>query len=148
MTLVKYNPRLPALGLYDDMDRFFNRFWRRPLASSTAVRRSWIPAFDIRETDEQILLSAALPGLNKKDIDISLHDGVLTITAEREKRATDKNETVHYAEQRYGKFARSFSLPTEVDEDKVEAKYNQGVLSIALNKLVPVETEHKRIAIK
>ena len=148
MTLVKYNPRLPALGPFDDMDRFFNRLWRRPLAWSPTVRQSWIPAFDVRETDQQILLSAALPGLNKKDIDISLHDGVLTVTAEREERETGKNETVHYAEQRYGKFARSFSLPTEVDEDKVEAKYNQGVLSIALNKLVPVEAERKRIAIK
>ena len=148
MTLVKYNPRLPALGFSDDMDRLFNRFWQRPLAWSPAVRRRWIPAFDIRETDEQILLSAALPGLSKKDIEVSLHDGVLTVTAEREERETAKNETVHYAEQRYGKFARSFSLPTEVDEDKVEARYNQGILSIALNKLVPVADERKRIAIK
>ncbi len=65
MTLVKYSPRLPALGFYDDMDRLVNRFWQRPLAWSPAVRRSWIPAFDVRETDEQILLSAALPGLSK-----------------------------------------------------------------------------------
>ena len=148
MTLVKYSPRRYGLSLYDDMNAVFNQFWRRPVSWSADSRRSWTPAFDVRETGDQIILDAELPGLRKKDIEITLQDDVLTVSAQRDEREVIKNETVHYAEQRHGKFARSFSLPTEVEQDKVDARYNNGVLTITLNKAVPAEAQRKAIAIK
>ncbi len=148
MTLVKYSPRRHSLGFYDDVNAVFNSFWRRPLQWNASGQRSWTPAFDVRETDDQIILDAELPGLRKKDIDVSLHDGVLTVSAERQEREVTKDETVHYAEQRYGRFSRSFTLPTEVEQNKVEAKYDNGVLAITLNKTVPTGAERKQIAIK
>jgi len=130
------------------MNSLFNQLWSRPFSGDLAVRRTWTPAFDIRETKDQIIFEAELPGMTRKDIDVSLQDGVLTVNGERKEREVTENETVHCTESRYGKFVRSFSLPGEVDEDKVEAKYNDGILSIALNKVVAEEPERKKIAIK
>ena len=148
MTLVKYTRRRPVLSLYDDMNGLFNQLWSRPFFVDPAVRRNWTPAFDIREADDQIVFEAELPGLSKKDIDISIQDGVLTVSGERSEREVTKNETVHCSEQRYGKFVRSFSLPSKVEEEKVEAKYQNGVLNITLTKETPEEPERKKITIK
>ena len=149
MTLVKYHRRRPVLSLYDDMNSLFNQAWSRPLLwDQNSVRRQWAPAFDIRETKDQLVFEAALPGLSKKDIDITLQDGVVTVSGERKEREVTENETVHCTENRYGKFVRSFSLPGEVDEDKVDAKYTNGILTLALNKVTPEVPEQKKIAIK
>ena len=147
MTLVKYRARRPVVSMYDDMNTLVNQLRNRSLWATPEVRRNWAPAFDIREAKDQLTFEAELPGLKKKDIDITLHDGVLSVTAEREERKVDENETLHCSEQRYGKFTRSFSLPSEVDEESVDAKYENGILRISLKKLTPVEPEKKRIAI-
>lgn len=148
MTLVKYHRRRPVLSLYDDMNNLFNQVWSRPMLWDNNVRRNWAPAFDIRETKDQVVFEAALPGLSKKDIDITLQDGVITVSGERQEREVSENETVHCTENRYGKFVRSFSLPGDVDEEKVDAKYTNGMLTITLNKVEPEVPEQKRIAIK
>jgi len=148
MTLVKYTRRRPVLSLYDDMNGLFNQLWSRPFFGDAVLRNTWSPAFDIRETKDQVTFEAELPGLSKKDIDVSLQDGVLTISGERNERQVAEGETVHCSELRHGKFIRSFSLPTEVDEDKVEAKYHNGILNVALTKVAPEEPEKKQIAIK
>ena len=147
MTLVKYTRRRPVLGMYDDMNSLFNQLWSRSFFDN-AANRNWLPAFDVRETDKQVVFEAAIPGLEKKEIDISLHDGILTISGERKEREVTENETVHCSEQRYGQFTRSFSLPSEVDESQVEAKYQNGVLNITLTKVAPQEPERKKIAVK
>ncbi len=148
MTLVKYTRRRPVLSLYDDMNGLFNQLWSRPFFGDAVLRNTWSPAFDIREIKDQVIFEAELPGLSKKDIDISLQDSVLTISGERDEREVTEDETVHRSELRYGKFIRSFTLPTQVDEDKVEAKYHNGILNITLTKVVPEEPEKKKIAIK
>ena len=112
------------------------------------VNRDWSPAFDIRETKDQFIFEAALPGLSKKDIDVALRDGVLTISGEREERQVNEDETVHTTELRYGKFSRSFTLPGEVNEQEVTAKYANGILAVSLNKLAPVEPEKTKIVVK
>lgn len=148
MTLVKYTRRRPVLSLYDDMNSLFNQLWLRPFIAGPQVNRDWSPAFNIRETKDQFVFEAALPGLNKKDIDVALSDGVLTIRGEREERQVKEDETVHKTELRYGKFSRSFTLPAEVDEQEVTAKYANGILAISLNKLAPVELERTKIVVK
>ena len=148
MTLVKYTRRRPVLSLYDDMNSLFNQLWLRPFIAGPQVNRDWSPAFDIRETKDQFVFEAALPGLNKKDIDVALSDGVLTISGEREERQVNEDETVHTTELRHGKFSRSFTLPGEVNEQEVAAKYVNGILAISLNKLAPVEPEKTKIVVK
>ncbi len=147
MTLVKYVPRRHRLAPFDDMNRLFNQMCSFPQAGELAPR-SWTPAFDIRETENQLIFDSALPGMNKKDIEITIQDGVLTVTGEFEGRETKEDDRVHSAELRRGKFSRSFSLPTEVDEEKVDARYKNGILTITLNKVTPVEEEQRRITVK
>ncbi len=147
MTLIKYVPRRVRLAPFDDMNRLFNQMFSFPLAGERASR-SWTPAFDIRETENQLIFDSALPGMNKKDIEVTIHDGVLTVTGEFEDRETKENDQVHSAELRRGKFSRSFALPTEVDEEQVDARYKNGILTITLNKAAPVEEETRRITVK
>ena len=148
MKLIKYSRRYPVMGRYDDMNRLFNQLWLRPFDSSFLYDRSWAPAFNIRETSDQYLFEAALPGLSKKEIDVTLQDGVLTVSGERKEHEAAEGETLHAAELRSGSFSRAFTLPGEVDEESVEARYKDGILSLAVKKLAPVEPERRKIAIK
>lgn len=147
MNLIKYVPRRVRLSPFDDMNRLFNHMFSFPL-SGELVPRSWTPAFDIRETDNQLIFDSALPGMNKKDIEVTIHDGVLTVTGEFEDREIKEDDQVHSAELRRGKFSRSFALPTEVDEAKVDALYKNGILTITLNKVTPIEEQKRRITVK
>ena len=148
MKLIKYSSRRPVLGYYDDMNRLFNQLWLRPFAGAPLYDRSWTPAFNIRESAGEYQFEAALPGLTKKDIEVTLHDGVLTVSGEREAREAGKDETLHATELRTGAFRRAFNFPGEVDEESVEARYKDGILSLTVKKLEPVEPERRKIAIK
>ena len=147
MKLVKYSRR-PNVSIFDDMNLLFNQLGRWPAFGYPAIQRNWAPAFDIRETDEAYSFEAALPGLSKKDIDVSVRDGILSISGEREEQETLKGETVHTTELRRGSFSRSFSFPSEVDEENVDARYKDGMLTISVKKLTPVEPDRKKIAVK
>ena len=147
MNLIKYVPRRARLAPYDDMNRLFNLMFSFPIIGEPATR-SWTPAFDIRETETQLIFDSALPGINKKDIEVTIHDGVLAVTGEFEDREIKEDDRVHSAELRRGKFSRSFTLPTEVDEEQVDARYKNGILTIALNKVTPVEQQKRRITVK
>ena len=147
MTLVKYAPHRGCAVPFDDMDRLFNLVMPRS-GFGDFGRRQWTPAFDIRETGDQLIFDAALPGLTKKDIEVTIHDGVLTVTGEPQEQEQNEDEQVHSRELRRGKFSRSFRLPSEVDEEKVDARYKDGILTITLNKVTPVEPEKQRITIK
>ena len=94
----------------------------------------WAPRVDIRETDEALLVQAELPGIDKKDVKLEVRDGVLTLSGERRYEKDVKEENVHRIERSYGSFARSFSLPTNVDAEKVEAHMKDGVLEVRLPK--------------
>ena len=94
----------------------------------------WAPSVDIRETDDALLLQAELPGIEKKDVQLEVKDGVLTISGERRYEKDVKEKNVHRVERAYGKFTRSFSLPTNVDADKVDASMKNGVLEVRLPK--------------
>ena len=148
MTLVKYTPRLPVASLYDDMNRLFNQLWFPAFGRGTEARSTWTPGFDVRETKDQVVFEADIPGIARKDLDVTLQDGVLTISGERKERKATDDETLHRSELRYGRFVQSFTLPGEVDENKVDARYDKGTLTIKLNKLTPVQPDRKQIAIK
>ncbi len=95
----------------------------------------WAPSVDIRETDDALIVEAELPGIEKKDVQIEVRDGVLSISGERRYERDVKEENVHRIERAYGRFARSFVLPTNVDADKIKAKMKNGVLEVRLPKV-------------
>jgi len=96
---------------------------------------AWLPAVDIRETDDELRVLAELPGIEKKDVHVEVRDGVLTISGERRYEKDVKEENVHRSERAYGRFSRSFVLPAHVDADKVEARMRNGVLEVRLPKV-------------
>lgn len=115
----------------DLFDRFFGDF---SLPSMAFEDTEWVPAFDVSETDKELIVRAEVPGMDKKDIKITVSDGILTIEGEKKHEKKEENEQYHRVERRYGTFSRTMRLPDEVDADKVDATYKDGVLNIRLPK--------------
>lgn len=106
------------------------------------------PHMDVTENDKEVKVSAELPGLADKDIEVSLNRDVLTISGEKKAEKEDKGENHYRMERSYGSFQRSVQLPAEVEADKVEANFKNGVLQITLPKLHPDNSVKKKISIK
>ena len=103
--------------------------------------------FDVSESDDAVELTAELPGMDEKDIDVTLADGVMTIKGEKKAESEKKKKDYHLSERHYGSFARSFRLPDAVDEDKVKARFDKGVLAISLPKRAEAKKRQKKIEI-
>jgi len=118
------------------MNRFFDDFFGSALErwDEGLTDRPWRPAVDVRETDATYEVKAELPGLTKKDVEITFDNGVLTFKGERQFEESNNDGNFHRLERRYGAFSRSFVLPTEVETDKVDAVFKNGILTITLPK--------------
>jgi HSP20 family protein len=141
MALVRWDPAREVDSLQSEVNRLFDAFF----GGNEANRRRWVPAMDLVETDEHLVLRADLPGLNRDDVNIEIKDGVLTISGERKSEHTERSEGFHRVERAFGSFSRSLSLPDGVDADKVRAEFENGVLQIKIPK--PEETKPHRVAI-
>jgi len=127
-----------------EMDRVWDSFFERgPRAGETG---EWYPSLDVAETKNDVVVKAEVPGMDPKDIDISLSNGVLTIKGEKKKEREEKEEDYHLIERSYGAFHRSIQLPKEVQSDKIEVSYKNGVLKVTLPK--SEEAKKKEIKIK
>ena len=122
MALIRYSNAIdPFQNLQDTMNRFFNE----PAAS-----RPWVPAVDIRETENELVLKADIPDMKFEDIDVRLENGLLTIRGERKFEKQKEEGGWHRVERSYGSFERSFRLPPSVERDKIAASFDKGVLTI------------------
>jgi HSP20 family protein len=143
--LTPWRPFREMSTLRDEMDRLWDRFFGEwPILEP--VRREWAPSLDMSETKNNIVVKAEVPGLEAKDIDISLTGGVLTIKGQKKQEKEGKDENYHRVERSYGTFTRSVRVPQEVQSDKIEATYKNGVLKITLPK--SEEAKKKEIKIK
>jgi HSP20 family protein len=141
---------LKELGrLQESMNRLFDGFFDgrgffrdRYTESEEAF---WYPSMDVSETDTAIIVRAELPGMTKKDVDISLQDNVLTVQGEKKRKKKTKHENFYRVERSFGHFCQSFTLPAAVEQDKVKATFAHGVLSITLPKTESAKP--RRIAI-
>jgi HSP20 family protein len=129
-------PTLKRHGLLGGPRRdFFDRFFEDFAMPSVFTEGSgFTPAFDVSETDNELIVKAELPGMDEKDIDISLSEGVLTVKGEKKHEKEEKKEHYHTVERCYGTFSRTMRVPAHVDTDKVDATYKDGVLRITLPK--------------
>jgi HSP20 family protein len=116
-----------------EVDRVFDRFFGQGAAQGMTV---WAPAVDVRETNDELQVTAELPGLAPDDVNVTVENGVLTISGEKKQEVQEGKEDGNYYlyERRYGRFERSFSLPRSVNAEKVKASFENGVLTIALPK--------------
>jgi len=111
-----------------------------------AAEKEWLPPFDVSETANEIIVKAELPGMDVKDIDVALTDGLLTIKGERNLEKEDKKEEYHRIERQFGSFSRSLNLGAKVRSNGIEAAYKDGILTVTLPKVE--ESKPKKIEVR
>lgn len=109
-------------------------------------KEDWAPRVDISETDNELVIKADIPDVKKEDVKVSVDEGVLTIQGEKKQEREESGKKYHRVERFYGNFSRSFSLPSYVNESKIEATFKNGVLKLSIPKIA--EGSHKNIEIK
>jgi len=148
MALIPWTGRtMPAAtltSLREEMNNLLGRFWST--ASEPFGLAEWSPPLDVSETDDAVLVKVEIPGIDAKDLDISVAGDVLTIRGERKEEVHEKGRNFHRVERRYGAFTRTLTLPAVVDPDHVDAKARAGVLEIRLPK--KEEAKARRVPIK
>jgi HSP20 family protein len=144
--IVEWKPFREVSRLRREMDRLWDDFFGPGRKALRPMEMEWAPAVDVSETADQVVIKAEVPGMEAKDIDISLAGDVLTIKGEKKSEREEKKENYHLVERTYGSFSRSLKLPTAVDADKIEASYKQGVLTVSCPK--KEEVKPKAIEIK
>ncbi len=149
----------PFENLKHEVDRLFEEFdggfWRMPLRRSVfnfepfvRLRPVTAPAVDIAEKDGIYEITAELPGMEEKDIDVSFAGGTLTIKGEKKFEKEEERKDFYLSERRYGAFERAFGIPDGVDTDKIAAHFRKGVLTVTLPKTVEAQKQEKKIAVK
>jgi HSP20 family protein len=137
MNLVRYQPNDVVNRLQDDMNQLFKvNGWMPNLfdENSHIATSQWVPTVDIKENEKQFTITADIPGVEPKDIDVSMENGMLTIKGERKTEIKDKENGYRRVERTYGSFHRRFSLPETADGEHVSAKGKHGVLEITVAK--------------
>lgn len=130
MTIVKW--RSPALSQVERrMQQLFDEPFRLPFITEDM---GWTPSVEVADTESSINVTAELPGVSKEDVDVDLHNNVLTIRGEKKQQKEEKEKEHYLFERYYGSFQRSFSLPAPVDESSVKAEFRNGVLKIHMDK--------------
>jgi HSP20 family protein len=128
-----------------EMDRLWDSFFERRPARVEEVSE-WLPSLDVSETDSEYMVKVEVPGIDPKDIDISLMNNLLTIKGEKKHEKEEKEENYHLVERSYGSFTRTIRLPSQVQNDKINATYKNGVLKVVLPKTE--EAKKKEIKVK
>jgi HSP20 family protein len=128
------------------MDRLWDDYFGPGRRALRPLEEAWLPAVDVSETGDKITVKAEIPGMEAKDIEISMVGDTLTLKGEKKAEREEKEENYHMVERSYGSFSRTMKLPATVDADKVEATYKNGVLTVVLPK--KEEVKPKAIEIK
>lgn len=136
----------------DEMDRLFERFehgWPRWPSLLSRNGEFTIPEIDVRETKDAITVEAELPGVDEKDVSVTLNNGILTIRGEKkQEREESKEGYYHLSERTFGSFERSLRLPDTIDDQKIEAKFDKGVLTVTAAKRPEAVKSERKIQIK
>jgi HSP20 family protein len=150
----------PMEGLRRDFNRLFEDFgdlWRSPMRQALLAPDSlwsrdltWAatPAVDVADKDKAYEITAELPGLDEKNVEVKVANGMLTIKGEKKEEKEEKKKDYYLSERRYGSFERRFQIPEGVESDKIEATFKKGVLTVTLPKSAAAQAAEKKIAIK
>jgi len=136
------------MNVQDEMNRLFDRFFGKELfdGDEQLSQMNWFPVVDIKENKDEFTVSAALPAMKKEDVHITFTDGQLVIEGERKKELEEKEANYHRVESSYGKFCRTFQLPSGIQTNKIAADFKDGILKIKLPK--SEEVKPKEIEVK
>ena len=142
MALVRWEPAREVDTLQGEVNQLFDNFFGG-VANGRA--RRWVPAMDLVETEDALVLHADLPGLDRDDVTIEIKDGVLNVSGERKSEHTEDADGYYRVERGFGSFSRSLTLPKGVDADRVTAEFDKGVLEVSIPK--PEERVPHRVEI-
>ncbi len=147
MTLVRWQPRN---DMFWNMQREINRLFDDVALPRQRrnMEREWVPSVDVEENDNEYLISMDVPGVDKKDVKVTVENNVLTIKGERRMERSEDEGSCHCSERYYGTFNRSFSLPNAVQADKIRAAHKDGVLTITLPKVEEAKEKEIEIQVK
>ena len=140
-TLVRWEPYRELASFQNEMGRFLNGLYNQ-LGEAT---QNWVPSLDVWETDSEVVYSFDLPGVPEDDISIEVKDDTLSVSAERSKTEEAKEDGFYRFERRYGSFARAVGLPQGVNQDRINARYENGVLEVRVPK--PEQEKPRTIAL-
>ncbi len=147
MAIVRYNPMRELRGMQEQMNRLLDLAWNREPGEE--LREGvWQPLVDIFENDEAVIIRAELPGVEQEAIEVKIEGTTLTIRGERKQDAEVRKENYHRIERYYGPFQRSFLLPQTIDQEKVKAACDKGVLTITLPKRELVKPKQITVEVK
>ena len=144
MALVRWEPARELDTLQGEVNRLFDTFFGGAGNGGNRTRR-WVPAMDLVETEDALVLNADLPGLEREDVSIEVKDNVLTVSGKRDAEHKEKADGYYRVERAFGSFSRSLALPQGVDPAKVQANFDKGVLEVTIPK--PEERKPHRIEI-
>jgi HSP20 family protein len=132
MAITRWDPFREVVALQNRMNSLFGSLNNETESALTTA--SFVPAVDVYEDEKKVVLKLEVPGVAEKDLDVSVENNTLTVKGERKFAAEEKEENFHRIERRYGSFYRAFTLPTTVDTETIDAKYDAGVLKLELKK--------------
>ena len=144
--LIRWQPMREMVTLRDAMDRLFDEAFTRPWGLTDGGRPGLAPSVDMFETENDVVIKVALPGMKAEEVEINVTGEMLTLKGETQEKTESKEKAYHIREQRWGSFERSLPLPTSVVSDKAKAEFEDGILTITLPKAE--EVKPKTITVK
>lgn len=147
--LTRWNPNRDLYSLADEMNRFVDRVFSNGDTPETSLfKGAWAPAVDISEDSDNFYLEIELPGMDKDSVKVQYEEGLLTISGEKKSEREDKKVNYHRVERNYGRFERSFRVPSRILGDKVDANFSNGVLQVTLPKADEVKPKQIDVKVK
>ena len=134
MSVSRWDPFQDLLSIQDEMNQVFGRVLGQPGQRGEQTARAWAPALDISERKDAYVVAVELPGVEPNDVDVTLEEGMLTISGERRFTSETHEQQYHRVERRYGQFRRSITLPSQVEADAIQASFENGVLEVVVPK--------------
>jgi len=144
MAITRWDPFREVVALQDRVNSLFRDLNQ---ADDPVAAASFVPAVDIYEDAQKVVLKLEVPGIEEKDLDVRVEDHTLTVKGERKFEAEEKEQNFHRIERRYGTFFRAFTLPSTVDTENVKASYNAGVLKLELNKKPEAQPKQIKVSV-
>ncbi len=145
MAITRWDPFREVVSLQNRLNSIFGNL--NPETEGALTTASFVPAVDVYEDEKKVVIKLEVPGIQEKDLDVSVENNTLTVKGERKFAAEEKEENFHRIERRYGSFYRAFTLPTTVDTDSIDAKYDAGVLKLELKKKPEAQPKQIKVSV-
>jgi HSP20 family protein len=146
--LTRWDPARELLSIADEMNRIVRDVFDSETRETSFFKGTWSPVVDISEDKDNFYLHVELPGMKREDVKVSYEDGLLTITGEKKSEKEEKDVNYHRVERRFGKFERSFRMPSHIVSDRIDAHFENGVLTITLPKAEEAKPKEIEVRIK